>query len=76
MRNESDVRDEVHALWAAVFGEPPILEAPADVLIATLVESLPKADYAILERFGVAAPVGDHGPPAYSPAMLSGPSSE
>ncbi len=45
MPTEDEVRAEVHALWTALFGEPPIVEAAPAVLLDVLIASLPKADY-------------------------------
>ncbi len=56
MRSEEDVRADVHALWAAVFGEPPVVEASMDDLIAVLVASLPTVSYDMIWNPGAAPP--------------------
>lgn len=68
MRSDDEVRADVHALWQAVFGEPPIMEASPKFLLDVLVESIPPADYTIIRRVGdQALPLsgdGDSGAPS------------
>ena len=52
MRTKEEVRAEVHALWVAVFGEPPIVEAPPRFLLEVLVGALPPAHYTEIGKSG------------------------
>ncbi len=56
LRPAEDVRAEVQALWSAVFGEPPVVQADASTLLEHLVTSLPVPEYTTLRRYGVIEP--------------------
>ncbi len=43
-------QEEVEALWRAVFGQPPSIAAPAEMLLQILIECLPPTPpFAIIE---------------------------